>query len=432
MSVWEVSGLEPSGWKVSSVSSYEKTDRTAQKRSRIIRWSVLGAVLAFMTVVTYAHQHTIGSVRPAGVDALCPFGGIETLWAVISGAGYIEKIAASAIVLLVGMIGLAFVYRRSFCGHICPLGTLQGLFGSLGGRFMRTRLQVPRGVDRVARYLKYAVLAFFTVWTWQAAELVMRPYDPWVAFAHLSSSELMAEFSIGVGILVVSLAGSLVYERFFCKYLCPTGAFLGLFSKLSFFGIKRDAGACINCGACDKACPMNIEVSTADTVTATECISCNECVNSCPAKGALEVKSSSGKGLSATAMTGIVVGVLVVILGVATAAGAFNWTMPSLKGVIEGEGHEAGEGAGEVEGAGQGSGEAGEAAPSSGQFDTALIKGYMTMAEISEASGVPAEKFTEKYGVPAGDLGKPMKDIKDQYDFSPDDVRVWVAEEMVK
>ena len=105
------------------------------------------------------------------------------------------------------------------------------------------------------------------VWTWQAAALVMRPYDPWAAYAHITSAELMTEFGIGVAILGISLAGSLVYERFFCKYLCPMGAFLGIFSKVSFSGIRRDADACINCSVCDKACPMNLDVSTADTVT---------------------------------------------------------------------------------------------------------------------------------------------------------------------
>ena len=239
---------------------------------------------------------------------MCPFGGVETLFSLIAGAGFIEKTAASAVVLFVGMLGMALVMRRSFCGQICPLGALQGVFGSIGGKLFRRRLEIPKAIDRPARFLKYGVLAFFSVWTWQAASLVMRPYDPWVAYAHVTSAELFAEFGIGVAILGVSLAGSLVYERFFCKYLCPTGAVLGLVSKVSLFGIKRDEDACINCSACDKACPMNIEVSTAQTVTSSECISCNECVNACPAAGALEVERGQGSKRNPTLVTGVVVG----------------------------------------------------------------------------------------------------------------------------
>jgi len=387
--------------------SFERTDRTAQRRSRIIRWGVLGVILAAITGIFLAHQLVAGSGKPPGVDALCPFGGVETLFSLIAGAGFIEKTAASAVVLLGGMVAVALLFRRSFCGQICPFGALQGLFGSLGGKFFRTRPQIPRGVDRFARYLKYAVLAFFAVWTWQAATLVMRPYDPWVAFAHLTTDELLTELGVGLAVLGVSLAGSLVYERFFCKYLCPTGALLGFFSKLSAFGIRRDATACTDCKACDKACPMNISVSTADKVTASECISCNECVNVCPAAGALEVKSPSGRSVSPAVMTGLVVAVTVIIIGASTAAGAFAWKMPSLSEAVEQSGGAQG-----------------------ATFDTTAIKGYMSMTEISKASGVPEERFTEKWGVPAGDLGKPMKEIKDQYEFSPDDVKLWVAEEL--
>lgn len=391
--------------------SYEKTDRGAQRSSRFVRWGLLGILLAAITAATMAHQFVAGAGKPVGVDALCPFGGLETLFTLISGSGFIEKTAASALVLLVGTLVLAVIFRRSFCGQLCPLGALQGIFGALGGKLMKKRLAIPRVVDRFARFLKYGVLAFFTIWTWQAAELVMRPYDPWVAYAHITSDELIAEMGVGLAILVISLLGSLVYERFFCKYLCPTGALLGMLSKFSFFGIKRDADACISCSACDKACPMNIPVSTAEKITHSECISCNECVNACPVKGALEVKAPSGATVSPLVMTGIVLSTLAVIVAASTAAGAFAWRMPSLGESIEQKG-----GVEKV----------------SEEFDTTLIKGYMSMQEISESFGIPAERFTEKWGVPAADLDKPMKEIAEQYGFSPDEVKVWVGEELAK
>ena len=166
------------------------TDRRAEQRSRSrarwVRWIILGAVLVGMTAIITAHIKSRGDGRWAGVDFLCPFGGLETLYSLLAGDGFLRHTAASSVILLVGMLAMAVVYRRSFCGTVCPLGTLQGIFGAAGRKLFRRRFAVPRAVDRVARYLKYVVLVFFAVWTWQAAELVMRPYDPWVAWAHLT------------------------------------------------------------------------------------------------------------------------------------------------------------------------------------------------------------------------------------------------------
>ena len=401
--------------------AYERADKTAQKRARWLRWGILGAVLIAVTAILTAHQAAGGSGKPVGVDALCPLGGVETLYSLLTGDGFIRQTTASAVILLVGMLLMAVVYRRSFCGQLCPLGALQGLLGALGRRLFKRRPTVPRAVDRVARWLKYAVLAFFAVWSWQAAALVMRPYDPWVAWAHLTSTQLLAEFGIGLAVLVVSLAGSLVYERFFCKYLCPTGALLGLLARVSFFRIQRDPATCIDCGLCDRACPMNVEVATAATVTSSECISCNECVNVCPAAGALEVVPAGGRRPSTVLAAGVVVALMAGIVGFTTLNGSFDWTKPGFAEASAAGSHSGdGSGQGSGEGSGQGSGSA------------SAIKGYMSLAEIAEVTGIPAADFTSQWGVPAADLGKPMKDIKDQYGFTPEDVRAWVEQRLAE
>jgi ferredoxin len=391
-----------------------QADRRARTRARWARWVVLGAVLVGMTVIVTAHVKSSGGGRWAGVDFLCPFGGLETLYSLLTGDGFLRRTAASSVILLAGMLVMAVAYRRSFCGNLCPLGTLQGLFGAAGRRLLRRRLTVPRAVDRVARYLKYAVLVFFALWTWQAAELVMRPYDPWVAWAHLTSAELLGTYGIGLAVLVVSLAGSLVYERFFCKYLCPVGALLGLLSRVSFLNIRRDAATCIDCGRCDKACMMNIEVATADVVTSSECISCNECVNACPVPGALKVTAPGGARATSLAATAAAVALMVGIVGATTLSGSFDWQM---------EGRAEARGAGHGGGEGQGEGQGGGGSDSS-------IKGWMSFADIAAMSGIPLADFGAEWGVPADALGLPMKDIKDAYGFTPEEVRAWVEDRL--
>jgi len=109
-------------------------------------------------------------------------------------------------------------------------------------------------------------------------------------FAGLAS--MWAEFTIGVILLVITILGSLLYDRFFCKYLCPMGGVLAIIGQLSPNRVVRNDSICIHCNKCTKACPVNIDVAKETEVKKTECISCNECVNVCPKKGALENKFS--------------------------------------------------------------------------------------------------------------------------------------------
>ncbi len=382
-----------------------QADRRPRTRARWVRWIVLGVVLAGMTAIVTAHQIGQGSGRWAPVDFLCPFGGLETLYSLLAGDGFLRRTAASSVILLAGMVAMALVYRRSFCGTLCPLGALQGVFGAAGRRLFGRRFAVPRAVDRGARYLKYAVLVVFALWTWQAAELVMRPYDPWVAWAHLTSADLLATYGIGFAVLVVSLAGSVVYDRSFCKYLCPAGALLALLSRVSFLSIRRDADACIDCGRCDKACMMNIKVATTDVVRSSECISCNECVNACPVPGALKVTAPGGARATSLVATGAVVALMAGTVGATTLSGSFAWKAPGM-----------GEASAESRGGSSGN----------GSSDLMFIKGSTTLTEVSEATGIAGADFTAEFGVPAGELGSPLKDIKDTYGFTPEDVRAFV------
>ena len=384
--------------------------KVARQRARRIRWIVLGVVLVAMTAIVTAHQLFPGTGKWVGVDALCPFGGLETLYSLLIGDGFIKRTAVSSVILLAGMLAMAVAYRRSFCGTICPLGTLQGLFGAAGRKLFGRRFTVPRPIDRPARYLKYVVLVVFALWTWQAAELVLRPYDPWAAWAHLTSDELLTTNAVGLGVLVVSLLGSLLYDRFFCKYLCPAGALLALLSRISVLNIRRDADACTSCGRCDKACMMNIEVATADVVTSAECISCNECVNACPVPGALKVTAPRRVRMPAVATTAIVTVIIVAIVGVFTLSGTFEWQQPTLAEAAAAQGLSVAD----------------------GTFDTGLIKGKTSLAEIAEATGIPESEFTAEWGCTADELGKPMSEIKDDHGFTPEDVRAWVEDRILE
>ena len=385
----------------------EKAPQGLRKASRVLRWAVLGTVLVAVTVISVLHQK-LGIAKPVGVDALCPFGGLETLGSLLSDGTLIKKVALSSVLLLGVTIVTELVFRRAFCGRICPLGFLQELFGGLGRRIFKHRPELPAALDRPARYLKYVVLAALLYLSWSTASLVIRPYDPWVAYNHLTSAELFTENAVGLGILVTALIGSLVYDRFFCKYACPMGAFLGLISRFSLFKVTRNAESCIDCKLCDKACPTNVRVSEITRMNSAECIDCAECVAACPVRDTLAVQGPGARALAPVKAGVFALGTFAILVAAATATGYFEWTVPTLGEQIE-----------------RASGE-GVEATADAVFDTALIKGSTTMGEVVDASGIPASVFTYVYAVPASEQDRQLKELKETYGCSPGEVRAFV------
>ncbi len=381
--------------------------KAPRRAARLVRWAVLAVVLAATTALGILHQKA-GVGKPVGVDALCPFGGLETLWSLVSTGTLLRRVALSSVLLLGAAVATALVFRRTFCGRICPLGFLQELAGRIGRGVFGRRLEVPAALDRPARLLKYVVLGVSLLAAWQTAELAIRPYDPWVAYQHLTSPEVLTEFGVGLAVLGVSLVGSFFYDRFFCKYACPMGAFLALVSRFGLVKVRRNASTCIDCKACDRACPANVSVSTADVVTSPECIDCGECVAACPVAGTL-AQGTKTRALTPVAASVLSVALFASLVGGATAAGVFGWTMPTLKQEMQR----------------RGSGDGGEA-PAAGTLDTSLIRGSTTISEIVDATGIPAEEFTRVYGVPASEQDRPLKELKDTYGCYPGDVRAFV------
>ncbi|MDX9801280.1 MAG: 4Fe-4S binding protein [Spirochaetia bacterium] len=343
--------------------------KTEQKKARIIRYAILGFVLLVSTAGGLLHQYG-GAYKVVTFDALCPFGGLEALYSLIFTGTFLKRTAASNIILLAAVILLAFVFRRTFCGNICPLGTLQELFQKLRGKFLKKRFVIPEKADKYLRYLKYLVMVFFLAATFRLGYLVIRPYDPWGAYHHLTSKDLFIEFPIGFAVLVAALIGSFLYDRFFCKYLCPMGAFLGIAGKAGFFRIKRVDATCIHCNLCTKACPVNIKVHELTEVLDAECISCNECVNKCPVENTLVITSVSGKKtIKPLTLTIITFAVFFSIIAIGNITGNFKYFDTLGK------------------------------AESIEKFNPDNIKGSSTFRSVINATGIPESDFISEFGI---------------------------------
>jgi polyferredoxin len=94
--------------------------------------------------------------------------------------------------------------------------------------------------------------------------------------------------AVTIGVLVVL---SIFIQNFWCRYLCPYGALLGLFSTVSPLRIRREPDNCIDCGKCAKACPSSLPVDKLVHIRSAECTACLECVAICPAEGALQMSA---------------------------------------------------------------------------------------------------------------------------------------------
>ncbi len=220
----------------------------------------------------------------ASLHALCPFGGVVTIYQYATEGTFVQKIHESSFILMIIGFLLSILFGPVFCGWVCPLGTVQEWFAALGRKlFGKKRYNhfIPARIDRVLRYLRYLVLAWVVYMTATSGTLVFASIDPYYALFNFWTSEVAVG---GLIVLGVTLLASLFVERPWCKYACPYGAVLGLFNLVRVFGIRRQESTCTLCGACDRNCPMNINVSSKSVVRDHQCISCLECTSEarCP------------------------------------------------------------------------------------------------------------------------------------------------------
>ncbi len=254
-------------------------------------------VFFFVLIALISVNHTlvesgakgIPLLSSASLHSLCPFGGVVSAYHYLDTGTPVRKVHESAFVLMWIGFALALVLGPVFCGWVCPMGTIQEFFGKLGRRiFKRYNRFIPYKADRILRYLRYVVLALVVYMTASSATLMFANIDPYFALFHLWTGEVAIA---GIIILAVVLLLSLFVERPFCKYACPYGALIGVFNLFRIFKIKRNTKSCIDCKACDKACPMNIPVSTSGVVRDHQCISCMKCTSgeSCPVENTVEM-----------------------------------------------------------------------------------------------------------------------------------------------
>jgi ferredoxin len=254
-------------------------------------------VFFFALIALIAVNHSLeeaGKAVPvlssASLHAICPFGGVVSIYQFVSTGTYVRKIHSASFILMWIVFLLTVFLGPVFCGWVCPLGSIQEWLGKLGKKIFKRRFNrlLPYRLDRVLRYLRYLMLGWVVYMTAVTGTLIFQDIDPYFALFNFWTAEAAIG---GLIILGAVLLLSLVVERPFCKYACPYGAVLGIFNLFRVFKIRRNPATCIDCKACDRACPMNIPVSTGTAVRHHQCIACLKCTSeqACPVQRTVEL-----------------------------------------------------------------------------------------------------------------------------------------------
>lgn len=222
-----------------------------------------------------------------GALGACPIGAMQ---AVIGSWNFKFAFYVSGFLIFIGAL-----MGRLVCGWLCPFGLVQDLLHKIPFPY---KVQAFRG-DRLLRKLKYLILAVFVILLPMFLVDVLGQGAPY--FCKLICPAGTLEGGIPLVLLNKSMRGalgwlyawknflliatvllSMAIYRPFCKYICPLGAIYSLFNPISIFRYRLDREKCIHCGACAKACQMQID--PVENANHPECIRCGACKKSCPVK----------------------------------------------------------------------------------------------------------------------------------------------------
>ena len=208
----------------------------------------------------------------------CPIGILEH--AVLEGSIFLA-------IYLIGTIAIVgTIFGRATCGWACPIGFLQDLVG----RMKITREIKRSSADMKARYAKYAILVAIPFAVYYFATMAYTDICPIggltatlpILIFHYGQYTPTEFFLPKMILLALTIFLIVNVKRGWCKYLCPVGAMLAPFNKISILQLKFDENKCLKCYNCARICPMGINLPY--DLKNMECVRCGLCIDECPTK----------------------------------------------------------------------------------------------------------------------------------------------------
>jgi ferredoxin-type protein NapH len=177
----------------------------------------------------------------------------------------------AGIIVICAVVAFTLVAGRTFCGTICPVGSLQELvYGVPVQKIVIRRTEIPERI-RLAVFVATVIAAFYLIDLMAFTGL----YD-------LFALTLSVSLLVAAGHILISV----FLYRPVCRILCPFGVLFSVLAEFSLFRLRR-TDTCISCKKCEKACPTR---TAGKHDSKRECYLCGRCTDVCPVDTALSYR----------------------------------------------------------------------------------------------------------------------------------------------
>ncbi len=173
---------------------------------------------------------------------VCSVGSIQNVALALVDGSYNMPWSVLAFFLL--PVIFALLFGRVFCAGVCPMGALQELVNVKSGR-------ISRPVAMVLGLLPWLYLIMTLLYAVTRSRFLICQFDPFIGIFRLGGDVELLIF--GIVLLIISVFTG----RPFCRFLCPYGALLSIFSSVSLNKIEITKKKCVNCDLCHNSCPVD-------------------------------------------------------------------------------------------------------------------------------------------------------------------------------
>ena len=173
---------------------------------------------------------------------ICAVGSVQNVSLALFNQGY--SIPLSALLFFTIPLLFALAYGRVFCAGVCPLGAIQELTGI-------RPVKLPKSVEVILASVPFIYLGIAILFASTNSQFIICRYDPFVGIFRLDAPYTMIIF----GVLLL-LAGIFV-NRPYCRFLCPYGVLLNIFSRFAGKHLTITPAECTNCRLCEEVCPYD-------------------------------------------------------------------------------------------------------------------------------------------------------------------------------